>query len=274
MNARLWGWTLFTLVGLGAIGIGAAFATGYQSLSGFLWELPLLAMATAICAAGALGLGFQRSTHHKFSALAVALAMALWILFSLAFFDITLTGPFDRLYDHALNALMALLIILGMWSAAALPLLAIEAQTRLMRILRRTSLATCTLLAVVWIGYYVQDNYISSAESFTRAALVIATVAAMTSVLCLPAGLLLSRKRDAQTHPIEIACVLCPRCGTSCDAHDLDRVACAQCQLSIELDRREPRCRCGYLLVNLNGSTCPECGRQFAARLRFEMVEV
>jgi hypothetical protein len=274
MNARFWGWVIFTLVGLGTIGIGIAYAAGYQSLNGFLWELPLLAMATAICAAAALGLGFQRSTHRKLSALAVALAMALWVLFILAFFNITLSGPFDRWYDHALNALVALLIILGMWSAAALPLLAIEAETRLMRILRRTALALCALLAVVWIGYYVQDNYLSSAERITRAALVFATVAAMTSVLCLPAGLLLSRKRDTQTHPIEIARVLCPRCGTSCDAHELDCVACAQCQLSIELDRREPRCRCGYLLVNLNGSTCPECGRQFAARLRFEMVEV
>lgn len=36
---------------------------------------------------------------------------------------------------------------------------------------------------------------------------------------------------------------------------------CAACRELIRIELREPRCECGYLLFELKGDTCPECGR-------------
>ncbi|MFG0251941.1 MAG: hypothetical protein ACF8NJ_03610, partial [Phycisphaerales bacterium JB038] len=36
---------------------------------------------------------------------------------------------------------------------------------------------------------------------------------------------------------------------------------CQSCGLRIYLEVEEPRCACGYLLYQLQGDRCPECGR-------------
>lgn len=54
--------------------------------------------------------------------------------------------------------------------------------------------------------------------------------------------------------------IVCPRCGT------VQRLApgvsrCTACSLRISIKVEEPRCACGYLLYQLEGEKCPECGR-------------
>jgi hypothetical protein len=199
--------------------------------------------------------------------------MALWILFILSLFNIP-SASLDHWYGHLWDAVVALIMIFGAWTTAGVPLLAMDPTTRLLRILRRVTWILCIASAAVWIIYYFEDQYLKFDDTPVRAALVFTSAAALASVLCLLGGLYLAPSQSVRAQPIEIAIVLCPRCGTACDANDLDHCTCAHCQLPIELDRGEPRCACGYLLVNLNGTTCPECGKSFKARIRYELTSV
>ncbi|MDY7107463.1 MAG: hypothetical protein SYC29_02395 [Planctomycetota bacterium] len=62
--------------------------------------------------------------------------------------------------------------------------------------------------------------------------------------------------------------VVCPRCGTA-QALPLGPSKCAQCGLRITLKVEEPRCTCGYLLYQLEGDKCPECGRTIPPEMRW-----
>jgi len=53
----------------------------------------------------------------------------------------------------------------------------------------------------------------------------------------------------------------CPRCGTHVAALSNRDTRCPSCRLKIRVEIEEPRCACGYLLYQLEGDTCPECGR-------------
>ncbi len=60
----------------------------------------------------------------------------------------------------------------------------------------------------------------------------------------------------------------CPKCGADRSAA-LGLSRCAACGLKIILEVEEPRCECGYLLFNLAGDRCPECGREIAQEDRW-----
>ncbi|NNF44773.1 MAG: hypothetical protein HKO59_02580 [Phycisphaerales bacterium] len=55
----------------------------------------------------------------------------------------------------------------------------------------------------------------------------------------------------------------CPRCHAE-QTLAVGRRQCVSCGLRIELRVEEPRCACGYLLYQLDGDRCPECGRNVA----------
>lgn len=272
MKPSFWGWAIFALVAIGAILFAIAFATGYQNVSGFLWNLPVILMDFAVCAGAGLALGIQRSNRPRFKAASVAAAMLLWVLFIPALFNVDLTNLPDRWYRHVLGALVLLVSVFGIWTTAAMPLLAIEPQTRLLRILKRAAWVIWIAAAVMWVIYYFEDTYLKLDDTPIRAALVFMSAAALISMFCLFGALYLAPSQGSRAQPIQIARVFCPRCGATCDSNQFDRCTCAQCHLPIELDRREPRCACGYLLMNLNGTTCPECGKTFGARIRYELT--
>lgn len=52
----------------------------------------------------------------------------------------------------------------------------------------------------------------------------------------------------------------CPRCGTRQELGQ-GYSRCSECRAVVLVDIEEPRCECGYLLFELTGDTCPECGR-------------
>ena len=52
----------------------------------------------------------------------------------------------------------------------------------------------------------------------------------------------------------------CPRCGVEQPIRT-GSAKCTGCGLRIRIDVEEPRCECGYLLYQLEGDVCPECGR-------------
>lgn len=52
----------------------------------------------------------------------------------------------------------------------------------------------------------------------------------------------------------------CPRCANEAEM-PTGFSKCASCGGVLEIDVEEPRCACGYLLFQLVGDRCPECGR-------------
>lgn len=57
--------------------------------------------------------------------------------------------------------------------------------------------------------------------------------------------------------PVELPC---PRCGTVIRGRSNRDCRCGSCRLRVRVEVEEPRCGCGYLLYQLAGETCPECG--------------
>ncbi len=47
---------------------------------------------------------------------------------------------------------------------------------------------------------------------------------------------------------------------------------CSNCRATIFIEFEEPRCACGYLLFELQGNTCPECGREIAQHVTSDPV--
>jgi hypothetical protein len=250
-----------------------SYAIGIQTVGGFLWEVPIILMGGAIAAGGSLALGIERSRRTRLAVASMAACLIMWLLFILALFDVQIPGEPDRWPYRTISPLNMEIYTFGVWSCLAVPVLALEPKRRMLRVLRRTALVLGTALAVAWVGYYLVDEFSSFEQTFVKYALVLCSIATTGTVLCLPPALFLDRVSDVHSPKIEIAQLLCPRCGAPCDPN-VDDCQCGACQLPIRVDRGEPRCACGYLLVNLSGNTCPECGRAFAARVRYELVEV
>jgi hypothetical protein len=59
----------------------------------------------------------------------------------------------------------------------------------------------------------------------------------------------------------------CPDCGEQ-QTMSAGIERCRRCGLTIMIDVEEPRCACGYLLFNLQGDECPECGRKVGGNIR------
>jgi MFS family permease len=55
----------------------------------------------------------------------------------------------------------------------------------------------------------------------------------------------------------------CPKCSER-QTHRPGVLKCVSCGTGLFLEIEEPRCECGYLLYQLTGNTCPECGRAVA----------
>lgn len=53
----------------------------------------------------------------------------------------------------------------------------------------------------------------------------------------------------------------CPRCAGPIQARSNREARCEGCRLKVRVEIDEPRCACGYLLYQLTGDTCPECGK-------------
>lgn len=63
----------------------------------------------------------------------------------------------------------------------------------------------------------------------------------------------------------------CPKCAQRQELSS-GNVRCSDCKASIFIEIEEPRCECGYLLYQLQGDVCPECGRTVPDSEKWELV--
>ena len=77
------------------------------------------------------------------------------------------------------------------------------------------------------------------------------------------------RGRQRESIPTSFQVELaCPKCSSE-RAAALGLSHCAACGFKIIVEVEEPRCECGYLLFNLVGDRCPECGREISQEDRW-----
>ncbi len=58
-----------------------------------------------------------------------------------------------------------------------------------------------------------------------------------------------------------VVSMTCPRCQSDIEAKSNRETRCGSCRLKVLVEIEEPRCKCGYLLYELESDTCPECGQ-------------
>lgn len=81
-------------------------------------------------------------------------------------------------------------------------------------------------------------------------------------------------RANKETAPVEslgskLALLLeCPKCAKRQELRT-GNVRCGKCGTGLFIEIEEPRCECGYLLYQLQGDTCPECGRPIPAANRW-----
>lgn len=259
----VWGGTIMAILG---------FVAKHGTLSSFLWPLPLLVIVPGIVSVGQLSDSISETPQRRLAVAATITCILLWSFIILSLFDFDLPGESGSLFKKLESSFVAATAIFSLWGCFFVPVQCIEPVDRPIRVARTAALWAASGLAVLWFLYAINETFFTFSDTGWNIALTVATL--LTSGVALSLPLLLLRKtrcRDLPDSAMQIPALLCPRCGTRCDTAGAAS-ECAACNLPIQIDAREPRCACGYLLANLKGNTCPECGRAFAARVRYEMV--
>jgi len=117
------------------------------------------------------------------------------------------------------------------------------------------SLLALTIAAVIWTEEFEEWT----GKTIAVLAILAGSGTAMTPVLAIIERV--RRKDSAESIERRVSIDLhCPRCGIG-QRIKAGGAKCAACGLRIAIDIEEPRCACGYLLYQLQGDACPECGR-------------
>ena len=118
--------------------------------------------------------------------------------------------------------------------------------------------------ALGWRGIAASPVYDLLAVAAGAGGLVAALLAVAVPMSCRIAARRDARPRESVSSRIFLH-MTCPECGEPQQFRS-GPVRCARCRFLMEIEIEEPRCECGYLLFQLTGETCPECGRAIEGR--------
>lgn len=164
-------------------------------------------------------------------------------------------------WDEVLMKLGFTLAFTSFWAAhlGLLSLLRMDRQWS-QRVRNGTLTIAAALLTLGIFGLWMQIEE----EWFVRLIAVLAILGGSGTVITPILALLDTMRRRSTRESIASDMRLeltCPRCG-SAESLPVGPSHCESCGLRIETAVEEPRCPCGYLLFQLAGDRCPECGRQ------------
>ncbi len=150
----------------------------------------------------------------------------------------------------------------------------IEAKTWPLRVFKMAVMANAWLVflfvvAVMWLTIYMRGGFgmiiwFGVLGAFLMVCLGVGTVAVPIAALSR------ANKDIPATESVDVNVVVfmsCPKCGWR-QNHRVGNSRCESCGTGVFIEIEEPRCECGYLVYQLKGDTCPECGRAVQAFAR------
>jgi hypothetical protein len=144
------------------------------------------------------------------------------------------------------------------------------------RVNLRVALISAPLVAGILASLILLDEWYWLGELAVRIVGIAGIVASGSSVA---AGVLwFLERRPEQDEPGLLGAgvpveLVCPRCGSMIRGRSNRECRCEGCRLKVRVEVEEPRCACGYLLYQLVGDVCPECGRAVGAEDRWAAPE-
>jgi len=144
----------------------------------------------------------------------------------------------------------------------------LSASYQLTRIAKRTAIITGWTTGILMILLTVFDSVVYNTSEFGE---LLLRLLGISAILCagstIATGALVifgPKPGDDEPGLLESSIVVsmtCPRCQSDIEAKSNRETRCGSCRLKVLVEIEEPRCKCGYLLYELESDTCPECGQ-------------
>lgn len=206
----------------------------------------------------------ERPSIRRMQRLALALATAI------AFFSMGVVWTdADAWWIARLFATLALLMGWTAWTTA---LMALRIDRAAFAPVRSATLAVVALETLVLIAFTWEVIRLGG-DWDERIIGVLTILAAGGTIVALVLSILErhARRAGGESMPrsgrlrLEL---VCPRCGSP-QQLAAGPSRCGACGLKFTIEVEEPRCECGFLLYQLTGEKCPECGREIPAESRW-----
>lgn len=261
----------FTIGFLGSVGLLAAIGISVLLLPGVPYEEEIL--VTCLLASGfnfvAAALSFfisrPRLQWIAWGGLASAVLCTI-MLAILTWFSRSMTW----VLEEALARSAGFTATLALWSMLSGLFLMLPLLAPWVKRIRIMVLVALALFAVqlLWLSAHDDsfDNAVKAAigyDMFARLDGVVGILlgAGLTTMIVMSLVERRGRRLSNETVDRRVLVHLnCPRCGTEQDIR-AGNAPCSECGLRIAIEVEEPRCVCDYLLHELQGDSCPECGR-------------
>lgn len=253
-------WTMIVSLTLAAaMGILAILFPGYTrlqeeilvtSLLVGLFSLPALACAVVN--------GKKRLIGFMWVGIASALiALPVWLI--LVWVQFFWPGYHYRFEDAVANIATPFTVLTALAShTGMLMLLRVDRPPfRAVRLLTIVVAAFLGAVIIICIWYEIFEEWMGKTIAVLSILGACGTI--VTPILALVEAL--SRRSSRETIPSRVTIdLVCPRCARR-QLLPAGTARCVECGLRIDIEVEEPRCACGYLLYQLKGDVCPECGR-------------
>ncbi len=258
------------LCGIGATAITGVTAVLMESFGGVITRLLWTSIAVLIAAnfalIQALAMKEPRLRPMLWAGLAATVAAVvctIWLVWGYHALAPNTESVWTRL--------TATLAVLSIAAAMSGHLGVIRTPTRVLAYLRTGLFSLVGLIAglvfiMMWTPWW---TYFDEVVVFT---VMTAGLACLCGLVALPrladaAARRRGRRRESIPASFQVE-LTCPGCSADRSAA-LGLSRCVACGFKIILEVEEPRCECGYLLFNLAGDRCPECGREISQEDRW-----
>jgi hypothetical protein len=266
-------WSMIVSLSLAALlGVAAlTFGSSSPTLARILGTTALWSILSIVCLMQAIAIERRRLSAWMWVGMVSAgVAFLLWML--LIWGEALLSGYQDDLVAQTVGTLSIIACALGPVGLISLPKL----HARWPRVLRRVVYG-CVAIFVLLCSfmYWFEDDLHGTAEEVLWRSIGVFAILSAVGIIVIPVLWKLQGLQEQTFTTVSKRLALrltCPRCASE-QQISTGSGTCQNCGLRFRIDVEEPRCACGYLLFQLQGERCPECGRLIPWKDRWANAE-